>query len=372
MKSAIVVGGGIAGLAAAQVLSERFDKVQVYEGDEPAQSHHLHVLLKSGQDALERIFPGIRQQLQLKGCPQIDWALDTVWENQDGEFPRYESSVRALSLSRILLNQVMRDMINKLRIEFKQEKILSLDGLNADLIVLAGGQHFPLARFIGRDSYNETNLPINLTYRSYLFLKEDLNLKGMGQYYFQIDPPVVRIGGVISPIEENKVIVTLIEHEESYSSCSTYEDFLAKAKGIPSDNFQKILQEARPISGPHFYRKKTTHRRKILSLPANVIVLGDTLMSLNPVFGQGMTVALKEVELFQEMLGKDFVPMAFQAKCETVSTLSYHLSHLGSQEMGIGKTSLRSYLRLCQKSKAFHHLFLKQLHFLKVFPRTSL
>lgn len=67
--TAVVIGGSIAGIAAAKMLSETFDRVIVLEKDGPhrrregrpgaAQGWHLHHLLTAGQIELERIFPGI-------------------------------------------------------------------------------------------------------------------------------------------------------------------------------------------------------------------------------------------------------------------------------------------------------------------------
>lgn len=64
--TAVVIGGSIAGIAAAKMLSETFDRVIVLEKDGPhrrregrpgaAQGWHLHHLLTAGQIELERIF----------------------------------------------------------------------------------------------------------------------------------------------------------------------------------------------------------------------------------------------------------------------------------------------------------------------------
>ncbi|WPU63558.1 FAD-dependent oxidoreductase [Peredibacter starrii] len=363
MKTAVIVGSGFAGIAAAKVLAKRFDLVRVIEGDIPAQSFHLHVLLQAGQEALERIFPGIKERLSKAGCPEIDWSLDTQWENHDGEFPRYASSVRALSMSRLLLARTMRCMITENNVEFIKGKVSYLSQLQGDLIVIAGGQNLPLDRFLQLDVPSEKQ-EINLTYRSYVFFRNDLNLNETGQYYYQIDPSVNRMGGVISPIEDGKIIVTLIEYEHEYSECRELSDFLRKAREIPSDNFIKIIGSAVPCAGPYFFRKKDIHRRLLPCLPSNVVVLGDAVMSLNPVFGQGMTVALQQVELLQKNISTD----EFQDECRLLGNLPYQLSRYGSQDKGLGKELLKGYLKLCQSYKFFHHLFLKQLHTLKVFP----
>ena len=67
---AIVIGGSMAGLCAARVLSKFYDKVTVIDRDAyPAgaherpgvpQSRHVHALLMRGRIELDRLFPGLR------------------------------------------------------------------------------------------------------------------------------------------------------------------------------------------------------------------------------------------------------------------------------------------------------------------------
>ena len=68
---AVVIGGSVAGLTAAQVLSNHFDQVTVIERGPMAdglefpkgvpQARHPHVLLVRGEQILEGLFPGLKQ-----------------------------------------------------------------------------------------------------------------------------------------------------------------------------------------------------------------------------------------------------------------------------------------------------------------------
>ena len=65
---AVVIGASVAGLLAARALAECFERVTVLEretlpaGPEPRkgvpQGHHIHLLLRSGADAIETLDPG--------------------------------------------------------------------------------------------------------------------------------------------------------------------------------------------------------------------------------------------------------------------------------------------------------------------------
>src|SRR5688500_10089018 len=85
-EHAVVIGAGMAGLLAARVLSEAYDQVTVVERDAlPAlgqgrrgvpQGRHAHVLLLSGQDALEELLPGFVGELVVEGAPTMQPLLD--------------------------------------------------------------------------------------------------------------------------------------------------------------------------------------------------------------------------------------------------------------------------------------------------------
>lgn len=361
MKSAVVVGGGIAGLATAKVLSRHYETVTVYDGGPQAQAQHLHVLLKRGQELLEGLFPGILNKMKHAGCPEIDWALDTEWENNTGIFPRYKSSVKTLSMSRVLIQDLMRAGLTELfNVEFKQERLESIKDVSADLLVIAAGQNFSLKECI----QTEEILPINLTYRSFVFNQCDLNLGHCKQYYYQVDPPHSLMGGVLCPIEGGKMMMTLIESEKTFTACSSFEDFMALAKRIPGDKFSSIIGDAKPLTSLSVFRKATTHRRKldVSKIPPNTAILGDVLTSLNPVFGQGMTLSLMQVHRLDRMLKDGFNSSTFHKDIHRLGLIPYSLSKLGSQEMGVGKSVLRGYLRACQNAPLLHHQFLKRLH----------
>ncbi len=72
--SAIVIGGSIAGLLTARVLSDYFNAVTIIERDElqpesdfrggVPQARHLHTLLIKGEHILMQLFPGFQRDLE--------------------------------------------------------------------------------------------------------------------------------------------------------------------------------------------------------------------------------------------------------------------------------------------------------------------
>ena len=87
MNSTIVIGGSMAGMLAARVLSETFDRVTILERDvisgdlegRPGvpQARHLHALLPRGRRILEHWFPGITSEFQTAGAEILDVANES-------------------------------------------------------------------------------------------------------------------------------------------------------------------------------------------------------------------------------------------------------------------------------------------------------
>lgn len=85
-EKAIVIGGSIAGLLSARVLSEYFTSVVIVERDrlplQPEkrqgvpQSVQPHVLFARGYRILSELFPGIGSQLTAANALTIDWVQE--------------------------------------------------------------------------------------------------------------------------------------------------------------------------------------------------------------------------------------------------------------------------------------------------------
>src|SRR6476619_6505753 len=90
---AVVVGAGMAGLAAAQATSDYFDRVTVLDRDmlpqrpEPRagtpQARHGHALLGAGQASLAKLFPGFADEIENAGAIKVRSGLD-IWVERPG------------------------------------------------------------------------------------------------------------------------------------------------------------------------------------------------------------------------------------------------------------------------------------------------
>jgi 2-polyprenyl-6-methoxyphenol hydroxylase-like FAD-dependent oxidoreductase len=115
---AIVIGGSMGGLLAARVLADHYQKVTVVERDEfppigtqrrgVPQGRHTHGLLASGRDVIERLFPGISNELVAASAVAGDIAQDSRWFTEGACLLRFKSGLDGLLLTRPLLEGTVR------------------------------------------------------------------------------------------------------------------------------------------------------------------------------------------------------------------------------------------------------------------------
>jgi glycine/D-amino acid oxidase-like deaminating enzyme len=103
-RRAIIIGGGIAGLLAARVLSDHFDQVTIVDRDRlpegpefrkgVPQAHHTHYLMIRGRMILEQLFPGFEAEMIAAGAMAIDLGQDLFWFTRVGVPQRFRSQLR--------------------------------------------------------------------------------------------------------------------------------------------------------------------------------------------------------------------------------------------------------------------------------------
>jgi 2-polyprenyl-6-methoxyphenol hydroxylase-like FAD-dependent oxidoreductase len=103
MDHALVIGGSVAGLCAARVLSDFFEQVTVLErdtnpkdvADRPGVPHGrlFHWLLKRGLIELEVLFPGFQELMQGRGASPLEMVVNfAVLTPKDGSLPELNSA----------------------------------------------------------------------------------------------------------------------------------------------------------------------------------------------------------------------------------------------------------------------------------------
>src|SRR5687767_3574905 len=100
---AVVIGGSIAGLMVARVLSDHFTRVTVLERDrvndapEPRkgqpQARHLHILLAAGLDTMNHYFPDLKEGLGEHGALFDDLSASLRWYVAGGYRIQFKSGL---------------------------------------------------------------------------------------------------------------------------------------------------------------------------------------------------------------------------------------------------------------------------------------
>ena len=337
-KTALVAGRSMAGLAAAAALSKHFEKVTILDKDPPnekaepragvGQGHHVHVLLKSGEQSIERLLPGTCEKLIALGAHPIRMSLDMQVYDHGQWLPRRDLGYRNLSASRPFIEQVVsQELMLRPGIEFRHETTVDglslnsegrVDGLrvrsadnrddvvHADLVVDCTGRLSHTREDLlagGYEAADESKLRIGISYTSALFETPGSFSNEYGLLAIQPKAPLKR-GAFIAKAEGGRWLVSLHTRFEKELP-SSHDEMSAFARDIETPEAANFLGGAK-IQGPvRSYRKlEASWRRydKAQRFPDRLLVLGDAMTSFNPIFGQGMSIAWLQASALDQLL----------------------------------------------------------------------
>ncbi|WP_068270845.1 FAD-dependent oxidoreductase [Aldersonia kunmingensis] len=374
-QHAVVIGGSIAGLSAAQALRSRFDKVTILEQDAlpdrpqgrrgTPQAWHNHFLLDRGRQSLDSLFPGFTDHVVAQGGTLLDPAYDAVQCLATGWVPRSQSGMRMLFASRPNFESCIRDLARQdPNIRFVENAPVSglitssepsgvrVTGVNyldpaeratrdlaADLVVDASGRGSKCAKWmtdLGVD-IEERTLDAQVTYSSrwYRWPDQDVSWWKWLTVLPSIDPDATdqqRYLCSIFPIEDNSFIAVM--GSWGLPMPSTVDDFEAAYRTTRSPEFGRVLDAAEPLTDVHRTKStKNVWRRfdKAANLPAGYIAVGDAVCAFNPIYAQGMTCAATSGVILRDLLTRrDFhdhsFPVAFYGEQAKLLDLPWQLA----------------------------------------------
>jgi 2-polyprenyl-6-methoxyphenol hydroxylase-like FAD-dependent oxidoreductase len=351
MGRAVVLGGSMAGLLAARVLSDHADQVVVIERDDLAsagsdprpgvpQGSHVHALLPSGQLQLERWFPGFAEEAITAGAVVPDPAA--VRHYVDGTLRRYPIDLairgRALSATRPFLEGLVRARVARIpNVQIVHGRAVGLvmtqrrvTGVRyhpdttsdpgpadeprtepADLVVDAMGRSSRLGDWLTEHDHPAPpmrRMPIRLTYATALF-RRDPRISDIDVVFSQAMPApgrVARIGG-INAVEDDRWIMLVAGYDDDRPSRDP-DEFATRCRRDFPTVFGDIAEHAQRLGDVVTYHQADSRRRDFHALdqlPAGLIAAGDAVASFNPVYGQGMASAALHASALSAYLSTD-------------------------------------------------------------------
>ena len=348
MSKAVIVGAGIAGLAAAAAVAPYFEKVTILdkdtlpEGPLPrkgvAQDLQVHILLKGGELALEALMPGTRAALLAAGAVEVRQTEDVlIWE-RDEWHARRDLGHSQLMMSRPAYEHVLRRQVLTLGNVTIQDRtpIQALPSEGRGLTVIATGRGDQLLAGVDVPT---TTLGIEVTYTSARFAKPE-RYRGEGRFIACIPKPPDDRYGLVCPVENDEWLITLCSRFDNKVP-TDLEGFRAYAAALPIPDIAERLGEAVPLGPLRSYRIANAtwrHVERASGLPPHVLPIGDCISSFNPTFGQGMSVAAGHALALREALAAvgadnlDGVAAAYLPRAAAVSEQAWAMAAMADLE----------------------------------------
>ncbi|WP_338453106.1 hypothetical protein R4Z09_15275 [Niallia oryzisoli] len=189
--------------------------------------------------------------------------------------------------------------------------------LEADLIIDASGVGSISTSWLKKLGVHipSEEVDIGLSYVSKFFrLPENTNRDWKIKLVYP-NPPFEKVGGTISMVEGDRYMVTLIGYQEAINEKEALKietGFLELAKRLPKLDIYNEILNGTPISETSIFRvPKIIWKRfdKVNQLPNGLLVIGDTVCRIDPVFGQGMSIAVLEALALQKIFSNGNDPL---------------------------------------------------------------
>lgn len=373
---ALVLGAGVGGLLGAAALRRHFSQVTLVERDtlprQPIrrrgvpQGGQLHNLLGAAQRALDELLPGVVDELVAEGAVRGRVSTDTYVHELGLRMPTRDLGLFIVTAPRPLIEHVLRDRIMALGgVEIRERtsvEELILRGrcarsvavrsgpvrslVEADLVVDALGASSPIARQLrglGCASRVEQR-PVRQWYVSAQFRQQEA-LGTARQFLLVFPTPPATRGGLVSPVDGGDFYVSLNggPNDSVPRTAREMRDYAATLEDLA---IAELLTHAEPTTEPTaFHQASTTwyHHEELDEPLSGLLPLGDSMAVLNPLFGQGMSVAAQQAVALAGVLGEVSHPAArTRAYLERAAEMIRRAWELGTLVEG-GRGWRRSY-----------------------------
>jgi 2-polyprenyl-6-methoxyphenol hydroxylase-like FAD-dependent oxidoreductase len=331
---AIVIGGSLAGLAAARVLSGFADRVTVLERDRypgeiadrkgVPQGRHNHSLLGRGAREFARLFADFEAYALAHGAEIRDQAWDIAALTPFGWSPRYHSHLRSIAASRPLIEAAARQSVRQFAnvtiaervgasglIVRREERGARCAGvvvpagtlgngtaLEADLVVDASGANSRAARWLdaaGLKPPRETIVDPMVGYSSRWFIARNPADWPEEWWWSSLttprQPDATFTEAIMSRVENGRWHLTVAGFNRRYPPRDERE-FMAMLPRLRTPLFAAMVERMEPISPVYSFRRldnRWRHYESWRERLAGFVAVGDAACVFNPVYATGMS-----------------------------------------------------------------------------------
>jgi 2-polyprenyl-6-methoxyphenol hydroxylase-like FAD-dependent oxidoreductase len=383
---AIIIGCGWAGMLAARILADYFEKVTIIERDTLDDEHEqrrggvpqggcTHLLMAKGMDIVNKMFNNEYLRLVIKrGAVPLSLTKEWMWHQRGSWRKRadvedditlwsgtrwlYETSLRKLLLEEKNIGEIEilqrttvcdltceADQLHPLRkrvtgVSYRMAGVPELQTASADLVVDCAGKKPLSSKWLAnmgvKNADSHTFVHPHVCYTSWYFdriLQETApgpSVDGSGPYKFVgiFPDPVRKIGrlAILGPIQNDRWQISMMgmgfdKPPVDYRECLEFARGLAHPcvasileqrfpipflihRDIDGGEAKKEESEKHPVRGIHYAVPASTmrHFAWMRDFPSRYLVIGDALCNVNPVYGQGMSMAAIQVDRLRKQL----------------------------------------------------------------------
>jgi len=331
-----VVGAGISGLMSAAALRNAADEVVVIERDnlpdQPVarrgvpQSEQLHNLLGRAQAHLEDLMPGFGAALHSLGCGDGSVSTDTHVRELGIRMPERDLGLRLMSAGRPHIDGAARRIVAGYANVglFEATRVVDL-AIASGAVAGVVAEDATGRRTIGAELVVDATGPAGTAvrwYSQYTGRAPSVATRRPDQWYVTVTvvPPPSRRGGnrfwlvfptaprsrggLVSPSGTGHWHVSLSGQSQDPIPRSV-EEMVVYAATLEDPVVSELLRCSTPLGEPNTFRKVNASWQRFDLVEQRIrglLPLGDAIASLNPLFGQGVSVAAWQAAILADLV----------------------------------------------------------------------
>ncbi|NDW07460.1 hypothetical protein [Jiella pacifica] len=321
-----IIGGGLAGLLAALAVEPFSKSVRIFErrldvvqGDTSARStqKYGYAIVSGGLDSIQELSPSLFEALTSGGACLVDASAQVRFYEGAVISPTLTSNLRILTASRTHIAEAIHKQVQlypRIRVEHAVVERVFPAGIKAvvetnaekmsfDLVIDASGRrpmsdnHRPFSHnFYSAGITTPVSYEPDVTIRSIVVDSWTDHDQDWALLVGNMPPPEGRAGSQIMRIENGQVQVAVAERFSRGSSTTTASEIIQAS--LPAAIASKVTNylDGRMLRQQRYRFAYRTQIERTKRHPVSFLVLGDALMSTNPIYGLGIASAAIEAQ----------------------------------------------------------------------------